>query len=285
MKRKLSRTRSLVLVSLVFLVMTPTTTIGSIGESYNILMRDIDLNAHSQIWLLKTDSLGNTSWMRTIGNKKNWYYPLSVRETEDGGFVISGAQACRTCTFWMDCEHSYFVIKTDKYGYFKWKWVLDSGYTVGSPTSDSLEYVKALKEVTTPEGEHLDWAVIGEMGITSAPSGGILVLGQDNTNICLIYVREGDTLWKRTYGRAGMEFSQTGSIEPVPDGGYIIAGRGCRSMDDGVRVWLIKIDAKFNLQWKKEYGYPWNHYSSSSVWPTSDGGYIVVAEKKPNKRR
>ena len=67
-------------------------------------------NGSSDIWLIKTDSDCNQEWSRTFGGSNN-DYGESVRQTNDGGFIIAG---------WTNSSGSggydFWLIKTDPEG-------------------------------------------------------------------------------------------------------------------------------------------------------------------------
>ncbi len=58
-------------------------------------------------WLIKTDSSGNEEWERTFGGEpyKRIDSASSVRQTNDGGYIIAGTY-----------NQELWLIKTDAYG-------------------------------------------------------------------------------------------------------------------------------------------------------------------------
>ncbi len=59
----------------------------------------------------------------------------------------------------------------------------------------------------------------------------------------------GERLWWKGYG----DFAY--SIQQTSDGGYIVAGVDLLLSGAGLGMsWIIKLDAKGNVQWQKTYG-------------------------------
>jgi hypothetical protein len=74
------------------------------------------------VYLIKTDSLGDTLWTRTFGGEK-YDIGMSVQQTSDGGFIIAGL----THSFGAG-EGDLYMIKTDSLGDSLWSKTLgDTG--------------------------------------------------------------------------------------------------------------------------------------------------------------
>jgi hypothetical protein len=89
----------------------------------------------SDVYLVKTDTLGNTLWTRTYGGT-DWDGQPSVQQTTDGGYIIAG----ETFSFGSGSGDVYLV-KTDTLGDTLWTRTYggtddDDGYSV-QQTSDS----------------------------------------------------------------------------------------------------------------------------------------------------
>jgi hypothetical protein len=89
---------------------------------------------HANVYLIKTDTAGDTLWTRTYGGP-NDDYSYSVHQTSDGGYIILG----RTWSYGAGCD--VYLIKTDASGDTLWTRTCggtydDWGYSV-QQTSDS----------------------------------------------------------------------------------------------------------------------------------------------------
>ncbi len=73
----------------------------------------------------------------------------------------------------------------------------------------------------------------------------------------------------------GNHVDEAYSIQQTSDGGYIVAGYTYFFGAGGWDAWIIKLDAKGNVQWQKTYGGK-DDDEAYSIQQTSDGGYIVA---------
>jgi hypothetical protein len=82
-----------------------------------------------------------------------------------------------------------------------------------------------------------------------------------------------DSLWSRTYGGAGSEYSL--SVVQTEDGGYIL---GCSTNSLGAGnfdEWLIKTNAQGDTLWCHTYGGT-QEERVANAGPTADGGYFMA---------
>lgn len=91
--------------------------------------------------------------------------------------------------------------------------------------------------------------------------------------------------WSKNYGGSGMDSPD--QIKRTEDGGFIIVGF-TKSTDGDLSLypyssenatWLLKLDVNGNMEWSKVFNgdeYTNTMTSISSVYPTTDGGYILV---------
>lgn len=196
------------------------------------------------IYLLKTDSSGDTLWARTYGGD-DYEEGHSIVQTFDGGYIITGSTRSSGLGYDDVC-----LVKTDSLGNPDWI------RTYGGVNHDCGNWV----ELT--------------------PDGGFIIAGESESfPVYTLYGyviktdADGDTLWTKTYGG---EFDDAFyCIQPTSDGGYILAGFTTSfgaGMADG---WLVKIDELGDTLWTRTYGGPNDDYIYS-VRQTSDSGYILA---------
>ncbi len=253
----------------------------------------------TDVWLLKTDSLGDTLWTKTYGGER-WDFGHAVQVTEDGGYAIVG-----------NTEHNsgfteVYFIKTDSLGDTLWTktyggWgqafgysfqqTSDGGYIIAGKR-DTLEvppetsYVYVIK--TDSLGDILWQKTYGGANydcgysIQQTLDGGYIILAGTcpSTSYDIIFLKVdsiGDTLWAKTWDGGGDD--RCGTTQQTLDEGYIIIGStnsfGAGSYD----IWLIKTDSLGDTLWTRTYGTP-EYEQGNWVQQTLDGGYIIVGHNR-----
>ena len=199
---------------------------------------------YSDIYLVKTDSIGDSLWTKTYGGI-NIDCGYSVAQTSDGGYIIAG----KTNSFGSG-NYDVYIIKTDSLGDTVWI------KTFGG-TDDDYGRSVAL----TLDGGYI---IAGKTYSFGAGLDDVYLVKTDSL---------GDTIWTKTFGDTSNEHGR--SVVQTSDGGYIITG-GTASFGSGYSdVYLIKTDLMGNTTWTKTYGGSVNE-SGNSVTQTSGGGYIIA---------
>lgn len=187
----------------------------------------------------------DTIWTKTLGGS-NIDIGTCVRETTDGGFIITGY----TRSFGSMSGRNVLLIKTDQSGNIIWI----NGY--GGNNDDEGNAV-----VQTSDG-----------GFVAA--GYTKSYGSGGTDFYLIKVdANGNQLWDRVFG--GTSDEEVYSMILTDDGGFLLAG-ATSSFGSGSRdIWLVKTDASGNQQWTKTIG-GLSSDGARSISKTSNGGYIIT---------
>jgi predicted secreted protein len=192
------------------------------------------------VWLIKTDPTGNTTWSKTFGGSDN-DQAASVQQTTDGGYVIAGLTESFGAGRW-----DVWLIKTDSSGTATWD------KTFGGLVNEAASSVQQTSD------------------------GGYIIAGWTSSwpDVWLIKTdSSGNATWSKTFG--GLVNDEATSVQQTSDGGYVIAGLTESFGAGGWDVWLIKTDSSGNATWDKTFGGS-NNDVATSVQQTSDGGYIIA---------
>jgi len=250
----------------------------------------------ADVYLLKTDSSGDTLWTRAYGGS-DWDYGYSVRETSDGGYVIAGY----TTSFGAGGADVYLV-KTDSSGDTLWtrayggsdsdggysiQQTTDGGYIIAGYTSSfGAGYSDVYLVKTDSSGDSLWTRTYGGSyddygwSVQQTSDGGYIIAGETESfgagsdDVYLVKTdSSGDTLWTRTHG--GSDYDRGYSVQQTSDGGYVVAGFTMSFGAGNDDVYLLKTDSSGDTLWTRTYGGS-DHDAGSSVQQTSDGGYIIA---------
>ena len=257
-------------------------------QSYSGLSNDM--------YVVKTDSQGDTLWIRIYRGTNSSAAAQSVQQTDDGGYVIAGYSSLP----YLDNE--MFLVKIDSLGDTLWtrtyggsddrtahcvRQTRDGGYILAGDNHfhGGVEYDIYL--VKTDSMGNLHWT--GTYGgndtdrarsVRQTTEGGYIIAGStdsfgaDRSDVYVVKTDSlGDTLWTRTFGGSDFDFAQ--EVQQTLDGGYIIAGSTSSYGAGGYDLYMIKINTVGDTIWTLVYG---GLYSDKgySVDLTDDGGYIVA---------
>ena len=286
----------------------------------------------SDIWLLKTDSLGDTLWTKTYGGNDDDEGIVCLNPTLDGGYIL----AAKTSSFGSYGESDIWVLRTDSLGDTLWTLVcgtdasdysayvgerLEGGYVVIGGALGSGSDIKVLFISLNSQGEleyvkdYLGWVqcankfsdslylVVSYGNVLQFSSQGDSLWGlwqaaawitswiekdnsasdlfmitgceyQNELDVPDLFVGCGDLFegagWSIYYG--GPSTMEIGyCIRSTTDGGCIIVGEK-GTVGSGYDLWLIK---ERSTCWKREFG-GFNDDAGYCVDTTSDGGYIIT---------
>lgn len=207
----------------------------------------------------QTPGIVSTKYIYNYVGDENMIY--DSKEGIDGGFIIVGADSG-----WQIKKNEAI---TKNFGGRPWIVKLDdNGNKVWSRVS--------LKGIYAHNS--------GFASVCTSAGGLYVAAGYGGTTSNLLvsaYNASGLLMWDTSYGGSGID--RATSIQSTADGGYILAG--FTTSNDGTvtgnhspgiaDIWLVKIDANRNIQWKKCYGGS-GADTAYAVLPTPDNGFIVA---------
>ena len=170
------------------------------------------------VYLVRTDSLGNMLWQRTFGGSYN-DMGRCVRQTTDGGFIVAGT----TSNNYSPADSmDVYLIKTNANGDSLWTRTYggvchDEGYSVDL-TSDGGYIVS---------------------GFYEPPPGGLHDLYLIKTD------SSGNEIWSSIFG--GTRGETGWCVRQTSDGSFIIGGTTASYGAGGVDVWLVKLEAEYPM--------------------------------------
>ncbi len=205
------------------------------------------------VWLLKTDSNGDTAWTMTYGGT-DYDVARSVQQTPDGGYIITGT----TWSFGPG-EYDVYLIKTNSSGDTAWT------RTYGSALYDYGYSV----DVTSDSG----YIIAGCWQTTAHPN--------DNKAVYLVKTDTGgNALWSKQIPVPWpYVWEEAFSVQQTSDDGYIIGGFSDPYYGQSNYALLIKTDAAGDTLWVRRFRLvdePSKHHAFYSVQQTADGGYVAV---------
>lgn len=250
------------------------------------------------IWLIKTDELGNELWSKTFGGT-SWDWGYFVQQTTDGGYIVTGCKDPGIYYIW-----DVFLIKTDSQGNTTWtktyggddydvghcvRQTTDGGYIITGYTysygagSSDVWLIKTdangneswSKTFGGSSPEH-GYSVIQTLGEGYTIVGYTKSYGAGDYDVWLINTdNNGNEVWNKTYGGTGDD--RAFSVQQTVDEEYIIAGFTESFGAGNYDMWLIKTLSNGDTLWTKTIGgeeLDRGRYAQQ----TTDKGYIVVGD-------
>ncbi|MEW6412760.1 MAG: T9SS type A sorting domain-containing protein [Candidatus Zixiibacteriota bacterium] len=266
------------------------------GDFYFLGTTYSDATNGFDIYLVKTDSLGNRLFARTYGGALS-EYGYDLRMTTDGGFVIVGSTKSYGAG-----EKDVYLLKINADGDLQWsrtyggvaddegrsvRQTTDDGFIIAGGTFSFGAGYQDVYLIKTDQYGNLVWQeTFGGAGGESAaavrqtPDGGYIAVGSTGSfgdgysSIYAVRVSQaGDSMWAATYG--GLKADYGYSVETAMDGGIIIAGATASFGAGSSDAYLIKTDPSGYVEWQRTYGGA-DDDRAYSVKETPAGDFILA---------
>ncbi|MDD5528727.1 MAG: T9SS type A sorting domain-containing protein [bacterium] len=201
----------------------------------------------NDVYLIRTNSSGDTLWTRTFGGTKDDDIGYSVQQTFDSGFVIVGEIG-----YFVTGDWDVYLIRTNS-----------SGDTLWTKTFGGIGNDYGITVQQTKDGGFI---ITGTTKSFGADSGDGYLIKTSSS---------GDTLWTKTFGGTDNDYGS--AVQQTEDGGFIITG-GTESFGAGKwDAYLIRTDSSGDTLWTKTFGGTDNDYGIE-VQQTFDSGFIIAGE-------
>jgi len=214
------------------------------------------------VCLLKIDSNGDEEWMQIFGfewsGNTNIGVGHSVIQTDDGGFIVTGATTTRDYNF----DHDLLLLKVTSDGSEEWRTVIEPNDNGSSSSRNGVGH-----------------------SIRQALDGGYIISGS------YYHYNWGDKAWLLKVDLNGnVEWENTFDVQETDNwadnnilydvinangGGYIAVGQIDRN-NEQEKVWLVKVDENGVEVWNKDLD-EYHNNAGYSLSESTDGGYVIGA--------
>ena len=217
----------------------------------------------------------------------------SIIQTQDGGFMIAGANRTRLPTVVLTMyNYTTLLVKTNNSGEVEWiktypgtngvdliMQTVDSGYLLLGRGVYSGWLLKTDSQGNIEWSRTIDLQEI--MGFTATEDGSYVIAGYAEEPaiaysyaVVLKYSANGDLLWQKTFQGIKIDVAATVILQSNDSSSYYISGSWNMSF------WFVKLDSNGNIVWNQTYSYQdasgISPLTFHSIAQTKDNGYILT---------
>lgn len=220
-------------------------------------------------WVVKLSSAGAIQWQKVLGGSTGCDFANSILSTPDGGYILVGHTDSHDGDVTSNAgERDVWIVKLTNNGAIQWQ------KTIGGADND---YAFSLQ--STPDGGYV------AAGYTYSNNGDVSN-NHGDADAWIVKLSSGGAIeWQKSLGGSNEEVAR--SIQPTPDGGFIVAASSKSNNGDvsnnygDADAWVVKLSSTGAVQWQKSLGGS-NEDIARSIQTTGDGGYIVAGSTKSN---
>lgn len=229
----------------------------------------------SDVFLIKTDEVGNVIWEKTYGSN-NSDYGNSVIQTSDGGYIITGS----SCNDFSNKNKDLLLIKTDHKGTVEWIKTfggskddegfsvcetIDNGLIITGYSKNESTNIKEIFLIKTDYEGNSQWikSYRGSYGtsrgnfVCQTSDEGFIIAGSTGASSDGYIIKTdefGNVIWNKRASTTGLFYSWGISICQLSDDNIIFMGYGRITNSDILNVFIEKRDIDGNLIWSNSFG-------------------------------
>jgi hypothetical protein len=215
------------------------------GSLFLIGNGDISDSGDQDIWLIKTNSQGDSLWSKTYGGTGD-ETGHDIISLGDSSYIILGSTSS-----YGNGGADILLMKIDKEGAEEWS--LNYGGT-------SDEYGQSIIETSDN----------GFVILSSIESYGD---GNNAVNVLRIN-SSGEIIWEKTFG-GGDGVKGSNMIQRTKDENFILTFNSFDHLKNGYDTWVIKINDSGFIEWGRKFNNDDSDFGYSCV-STLDGGYAIT---------
>jgi hypothetical protein len=202
-------------------------------------------NGSYDSWLIKLDSLGNTTWKQNYGGSGSDRARVVIKTT-DGNWAFTGGSYSNDSIFagQNHGNNDFMVVKTDTQGHVIWAKeyggsAADNGYDI------TLDW----------DGNYL------VCGYDSSSDGDVVgAHGKSDIWVIKVNSQDGSLMWQKPIG--GTKNDNGLRVLSMPDHGYIVLGTSNSTDEDALNsgnhggndYFLTRMDSNHNIEWTRSFG-------------------------------
>jgi type IX secretion system substrate protein len=239
------------------------------GFVINNWIRASEPNAN--IYVIKTDSLGNVIWNKILGDSK-WDRPASILTTEGGNIIVGGIKTNDNMTT-ENYSYQTYITQLDSIGNIEWQYL--------SPIDSGLR-------------DAANDMMLSDDGSLAVASGAGTELDRPSVNVVYFdkYVfklnPDGEIEWELTFKDPELtSVSRTTNLIQLSNGsGFLLAGMAHVKLSPilgSVMGWIAKITPEGDSTWIRRYAFLDQQSSAHTIYDlkeTPDGGFILCGEAR-----
>lgn len=250
----------------------PRGGLGLIPDKGFVISHAVKTNSGTDIYLIKTDSLGNKEWGKVYGNSM-WDRPQSLLVTPEGK-IINGAIRTNDNTNTQNYTYRTHIFQVDSQGNVEWDYL--------SPLSEGLR-------------DAANDMILLEAGSLVVATG--LGTEYDRPSVNVVYFDkllkklnpDHSTAWEKSFvgDRPYPTTFMTNVIQLTDGSGFVTAGTTPTPDDNpndekyGQSGWIGKVSPEGDSLWAREYTILDSDIYTHTIYDlkeTPDGGFILCGE-------